>query len=418
MIHKLRRKFVIAIMTIVMAFLLAILGGLYISARNGFERMALTSMRQMDMRTTPARSNPDAQGVPRLPKKAVRRDAPSPVASVSIAASGTVKLMDNQIYEIADEDFDALSARVLAQEKESGVLQDMQLRYVLFRHGDGTQQIIFASTQFEQEILTNQLLFSLLIALAAFFLFLGVSVLLARWMTKPVEEAFNRQRQFVADASHELKTPLTVILSNTDMLMASGQIVDDKNLRRLDNIRADSRRMKGLVEDLLSLARADAKKEVAAFEPLSMSHLTSCALAGIEPTLFDSGRTLREDITPDLFVCGDAVRLRQLVDILLDNACKYSIPGGEIRVTLSAQTPKALCLHVVSQGNPIPAEEYDLLFHRFYRRDASRGEAPGYGLGLPIARSIVQAHDGRIGVQSEQDKNIFFVHLPRCTAPT
>lgn len=412
-IRKLRRTIVLALMCVELIFVISILTGLYLNARSGYIRISSAALHQA-VRWGDFPQMPQ----PRAEERPARREFDDvPCAILDADAQGNVTIAENQIASLAEDALLSCYARVIAQTEEEGLLRDMQLRYLYLRAPDGSARVVFASTVLEQMLLRNQLLLSagiLFLSSAAFFL---VSHLLSRVLVRPVADAFERERQFVADASHELKTPLTVVLSNTEMLLSSGAIADERSLRRLDNIRAESQRMRTLVEDLLALARLDAGRRVSAPTPQCFSYITACALSGFEPALFDAGRTLEEDIAPSLYVNGDAARLRELLDILLDNARKYSQPGSVIRVTLRAMRREAV-LCVTSEGNPIPSSEHAAIFRRFYRLDPSRGQQPGYGLGLSIAQGIVADHHGRIGVRNDTPQsNTFFVHLPLCAVP-
>ena len=250
---------------------------------------------------------------------------------------------------------------------------------------------------------------SLLIAAAALLLLLLVSVLLSFWATRPVERAWRQQRQFLSDASHELKTPLTVILSNAELLYGTG--LAEKPARWTDNIRSEARQMKSLVEEMLILAQADNAVQTAVMAELSLSDTAQdCALA-FEPVAFESGKTLEYHIQEDLGVLGDGDRLRQLISILLDNAIKYGQEGGAITLTLY-KTDRFARLTVSNPGEPIPAEQLPRLFERFYRADASRGEQSGFGLGLPIAQTIANEHKGLLKAESDAVSTRFIFTMP------
>lgn len=419
MIQRLRRKIVLVLLCVELAFVLAILTGLYFNARTGFIHMSTNAMRMAARRGITVQEAPSPRDNPArneaLPEWRDNADA-VPLAVLTADAQGALSLVQNQISALDEQTLFAQARRALALEADDGLLRDANLRYLRMRIPGGGTRIVLASTALEQALLRNQAFLSLLILLVCAGLFWVISMLLSRMLVRPVADAFARERQFIADASHELKTPLTVVLSNAEMLLSSGVITDERSLRRLDNIRAESRRMRALVEDLLSLARLDTGKIAAAHTPQPLSYITACALSSFEPAIFDAGRHLSESIAENLQVRGDAAQLRELLDILLDNACKYSAPDSTIRVTLTA-THKEAALCVTSAGEPIPPRERSAIFRRFYQRDPSRSQQPGYGLGLSIAQSIVSEHGGRIGVRSDTpDSNTFFVHLPLCTA--
>lgn len=216
-----------------------------------------------------------------------------------------------------------------------------------------------------------------------------------------MEEAWKRQRQFAADASHELKTPLTVILSNAGLIAASPELTDQEDKRRIGYIQAEAGRMKQLVEELLFLARSDTGRLAAEKTSVDLSFLIeSCALT-FEPVAFDQGKQMETDVEPDLMLDGEEQKLKQLAEILLDNACKYSEPGSTIRVSLNRAAEKKIRFTVASQGTPLTKEEQKQIFERFYRADPSRGTTSGYGLGLAIAQEIVRMHGGKIWAESD-----------------
>ena len=238
---------------------------------------------------------------------------------------------------------------------------------------------------------------------------LVISIVLARWATAPVEKAWRQQRQFLSDASHELKTPLTVILSNAELLQAAP--LSDKPARWSENIRMEAQQMKNLVEEMLTLTRADNMPHTAVLEEVSLSDIAAdCALA-FEPVAFEAGKPLDYHLAEDVTVLGDRDKLRQLVSVLLDNAIKYGQDGGTITMTLQ-KTDRHARLIVTNPGEPIPPEQLKRLFERFYRADASRGEKSGFGLGLPIANTIAAEHKGTLKAESDAASTRFIFTMP------
>lgn len=213
----------------------------------------------------------------------------------------------------------------LNQAAPEGVVQSYSLRYL--RRDNGLyQQLAFVDMSMERAMLREMMGSYLRIALAAFLLLLAVSAILARWATAPVERAWGQQKQFLSDASHELKTPLTVILSNAELLSALP--LEERPARWTDNILSESRQMKNLVEEMLTLARADHMSQPAVLAEVSLSDVAEdCALA-FEPVAFEAGKPLEYQVAEGVTVLGDGDRLRRLVSILLDNAVKYGAEGG------------------------------------------------------------------------------------------
>lgn len=299
--------------------------------------------------------------------------------------------------------------RCLSQEGETGNLPEYSLRYLRVSNGF-FQRIAFVDVSMEQASLRAMIRSTLQIGAAALAVLLGISVLLAWWVTRPVERAWVQQRRFLSDASHELKTPLTVILSNAELL--DSVPLDDRPARWADNIRSEARLMKTLVEEMLTLARADSMAPGAVFSALSLSDAaTDCALL-FEPVAFDAGKALDyAAVDPEVLVSGDGERLKRAVSVLLDNAIKYGAAGAPIRLSLR-KTERQAKLQVTNQGPPIPAEQLGRLFERFYRADVSRGEQAGFGLGLSIAQSIAAEHRGTLRAESDEASTRFILTLP------
>ena len=256
---------------------------------------------------------------------------------------------------------------------------------------------------------------SLLVGALALGGFFVISLMLSGLALKPAEEAWEQQRRFVADASHERKTPLTVILTNTGILLAHSGDTIAQQQKWVEYIRDEAQRMRALVEDLLFLAKSDAGKETAPVTaPVDVSELTWSALLPFEPVAFEQGVEMESEIADQLTVQGNADQLRRLVAILLDNAVKYAGNGGRVKLVLSRPERGGVCLTVHNTGPAIPPEHLPHLFERFYRADDSRARTSGgYGLGLAIAKRIVDGHGGSITVSSREDASTdFTVRLP------
>ena len=217
----------------------------------------------------------------------------------------------------------------------------------------------------------------------------------------------------MADASHELKTPLTVILANADLLNQSLSDANPADRRRCTRITDEAQRMKQLIESLLFLARNDSGKLPLKKEPIDLSFLVNSSILAFEPVAFEMGKEISAHIQENVTYLGDKEKLRRLTDILLDNACKYSKAGSSITAELSASKSKFVRLSVTNEGIPLSLEEQKQVFNRFYRADPSRGRIEGYGLGLSIALSIAREHGGKLEVSSDGvSKNTFSLVLP------
>lgn len=403
MIRKLRWQFVAACMGLIAAVLAIVFGCVWVSAQNALEHSSHMALEQ-------ALSRRGGDLLPGFRQNGGDDQVLLPYFTVQVW--GTTVYVTGGTYS-GLEDTDALTAILtdcLSQEADEGSLSDYSLRYL--RQDDGLYtQIAFVDISLETAALRQMMASYLRIGLLSLLLLAGASFLLSLRVTRPVERAWRQQRQFFSDASHELKTPLTVILSNAEMLETSD--LPERKSRWRDNILSESRQMRKLVEEMLTLSRTEDAQRKPTVADVDLSDLSEdCALA-FEPVAFEAGKPLSWDVTPGLTVSGDGEKLRRLLSILLDNAAKYGAPGEGIVLSLRAERSQAI-LSVAngSGGHPIPPEELPRLFERFYRADASRGEQSGFGLGLPIAQAIAKEHHGALRAESDEKTTRFTFTLP------
>lgn len=395
MIRKLRWKVVGLNMGMVFCVLLAVFAAVYFSSRAVIARSVQQQLQQV-LQTGGGYdlSQPGQEGVPCF------------VAEVY--ASGTVRVSGNSYYDLTDKAalVDIVTA-ALSADSDEGVLAEHHLRY-LRQAGLLSTRIAFTDSTLEQATLRSLLTGSLLIGLAALAVLFACSYVLSGAVTRPVDRAWQQQKQFLSDASHELKTPLTVILSSAELLEQSAA---PEQKQYVDNVRAESRRMKRLVEDMLTLSRVERGGEHLPDTTADLSDAAADAALRFEPVAYEAGHTLSYDIAPGLLVRGDSGKLEQAVAVLLDNAIKYAAPGTEVRLDAARQGKNA-CLWVENQGDPIPADKLPHIFDRFYRADESRTDGGSFGLGLPIARAIVEAHRGTLRCDSGGHTTRFTITLP------
>ena len=400
MIRKLRLKFVAICMVLITAVLAVVLLSVYFAMQRNIQDLSRQLLYRVIQQSASHRSeiaiSLDRDRLVYLPYFTV--DVWGATAYVT---GGTYGDLENTA-ELA-----AILKDCLGQNQREGVVQAYHLRYLRQDNGH-YEKLAFADMSMEQAMLREMMGSYLVIGAAALLLLLGVAVLLSWWATRPVERAWRQQRQFLSDASHELKTPLTVILSNAEMLGASP--LEERPARWADNIRSESRRMKSLVEQMLTLARADNMSPAAVFGEVSLSEIAEdCALA-FEPVAFEAGKPLEYRLPERLLVPGDGEKLRQLVSILLDNAIKYGAPGGAVALSLEKRERQAVL--AVSNPGEIPAGQLPRLFERFYRADSSRGEQSGFGLGLSIAAAVAREHRGTLRAESAGGTTRFIFTMP------
>lgn len=399
MIRRLRVKFVVINMTIVALMLSTVFGLVYHFTRSDLEDKSIRMMESIA-------SNPFQIGVPGEQSGQIRL----PFFILQLGPRGELIASSGGYYDLSDQEFlHDLTVKALSAPKSIGVLKEYGLRYYRtntpLRHS-----LVFADISSETAALRGLVRNCSLIAVVSFVVFLAVSIWLSGWAVRPVEEAWSQQRQFVADASHELKTPLTVIMTNAELLQSTG-CEEEKRKRFSDGILTMSRQMRGLIEQMLDLARADSGQTEEIFAKVDLSRLTADGILPFEPVYFEHGLSLFSEIDEEIRVWGAEERLRQLLEILLDNACKYSRENGTAWVRLKRHGKSRCMLLVENEGAPIAPEELRQLFKRFYRADSARNASGSYGLGLSIAERIVQLHQGKIRAESRNGINCFSVEL-------
>ena len=299
-----------------------------------------------------------------------------------------------------------MASMALKTGKETGKLLGTQYFRLLTQ--DGQRRLVVVDARLEQLAARSVVRTTALVAGLACAVLSAGAWLLIRRMIEPVKDAFDRQKQFVWDASHEFKTPLAVISANAEVL--AGEIGENEYL---GYIQSEVRRADRLVQSLLTLARMDSGTVSAQMARFDLSNALLSVTLPFESTVFEAGKTLETDIPEGVFIRGDSEMLQQLVVILLSNALKYSDDGGLIRLTLVPKG-RGCSFSVYNTGMGIAPENLTKIFDRFYREDLSHNRAiDGNGLGLAIARNIVEAHKGRIHAESEYGKSAtFIVNLP------
>lgn len=324
--------------------------------------------------------------------------------SVAVSYDGEIieiKNDDGLVY--TDEELENAAMKIIEDGKTSGVVKN--LAFGMADKGGYTLVAFMDNTIFRGNMLTlfrYTLIFGAL-ALVAFFFFARY---LAKKIVKPLEESYQKQKQFISDAGHELKTPVSVVNANAEMLRR--EIGENQ---WLENIRYENERMGLLVGQLLELARTESVTPQK--ERLDFSRLVAGEALPFESVAYEKGLTLCTEIEPSVELTGNAAQLKQLTAVLIDNAIRHGEKGKPVTVTLIG-AHKEVRLSVTNFGEAIPPEQRERLFERFYRADEARnGEDNHYGLGLAIAKAIVTAHKGSISVNCFDGKVDFAVIFPR-----
>ncbi|MBV9547547.1 MAG: histidine kinase, partial [Chloroflexi bacterium] len=289
-----------------------------------------------------------------------------------------------------------------APEFTTVTINDEPTRLLLRRMPDGGLLITGESLQDEQEALH-----SLLVVLVAGG---GVGLLLSlagAWFLSgralvPIQQAFQRQQEFVADASHELRTPLTVLRSATDVLNQHRDQPIEANGELFDDVRAEIIRMERLAQDLLTLARSDTGELELMTAPIDLADVAADVVRRTTPLAQANGVQLGLESQEGTTVDADPDRLQQVALILIDNAIKHTPSGGRVDVRVRRTPGTAALLEVIDTGSGIAPEHLPRIFDRFYRGDKARARAQGgTGLGLAIARTLVEAHGGQLSLTSQ-----------------
>ncbi|MBR0324957.1 MAG: HAMP domain-containing histidine kinase [Selenomonadales bacterium] len=276
----------------------------------------------------------------------------------------------------------------------------------------GLRVIAFETDTMEKAILDNifwTFIIAVLCSLGAFYL---MSRYLAEKAVRPIETAWAQQKAFIADASHELRTPLTVIRTNLDVVMCSPEETVEEQKEWLDNIREETDEMKELVESLFFLAQADAHQQRLECDSFDCRDMIASAVRAYTPMAEEKGITLTADLGEENIICGDDGKLRRVLRVLVENAIRHTDAGGTISVKLT-DDGKTSCFTVTDTGEGIAPDALGHLFERFYQADSSRRKG-GAGLGLAIAKWIVEAHGGTISAASILGQGATFtVRLPK-----
>ncbi len=407
-----RRKIVFAIMSILILLWVGTLGIIYTSSYFEMVRQneqmlkahaeAYVLPQALEGTAPPSRPSPDKHGFdPGF--------AESPMFQLSTFYTVAVSY-DGEIIEIknepptvhTDDDLKKLAEDIIKSGKSTGAENNLAFcktdkgGYILVTFMDNTIVNENAMTLFR---------YTLIFGGVALILFFFLSVFLARKIVDPLEESHQKQKQFISDAGHELKTPVSVISINAELL--SREVGDNQWLQ---NIQYENERMEMLVGQLLDLARTE--NVTPQTEHIDFSRLVAGEALPFESVAFEKGLMMNSDITSGIDVEGNGTQLKEIVSILLDNAIRHTKEQGEVYLSLTKEHRYAK-LSIINKGDEIPAEQRNRIFERFYRVDTARnGDDKHYGLGLAIAKAITTSHKGHIEVQCYDGFVEFTVQIP------
>lgn len=303
--------------------------------------------------------------------------------------------------DLSEEDAQRYITAILKEDVDTGMLNNYQ--FYKTDKSNGTL-MVFTDKSAETDFLAQLKKITIIIGAASIILLSVAAYFLSKKSMQPIEIAFERQKQFVSDASHELKTPLTVISANADVL--AGEIGENK---WLTYIQSQTERMNVLVNDLLNLTRLENNTTDFIRTDFDLSKAVVNTALPFECQAFETNKKFEVDVDDGITVNGSERHIKQMAAIFIDNALKYSGEGGTVKVTLRKQGDKKM-FSVYNTGQGVKDSEKDKIFERFYRSDESRNRSTGgYGLGLAIAKSIIDKHKFKVHVENQEGKSICFV---------
>jgi len=319
--------------------------------------------------------------------------------SVRITVEGKVlELIQDFPVNYTNDEIQVFISQILNQYHENGKRCDMLtgVMYYVLDLSPFEKLVCILNRNSELKTLGKFYMYSALLYILSIVVSVLISLPISKFMIRPAQDAFIKQKQFIADASHELKTPIAVIGANIDVLES-----EIKGNKWLEYIKTENQRMGELVKDLLYLAKNDAGRNDLSFFDFNFSNAVENSVLPFEVVAFESQKTLELDVQKGIICNGDEKSLKQIFIILVDNAIKNSEEGAKIRVTATSDDKK-IVLKVYNTGSGIPKDELEKIFLRFYRSDSSRvRKTGGYGLGLAIARTIAEDHGGTLTATSE-----------------
>lgn len=384
MITHLRKQFVVitmSLLTVVVAFLFA-LSNYYGKYWDDFDDYRLVKMvAQNDYMTIP---NDET------------------IALASISSDKDIAIQVNNTY-LSNDDVESLVTKMVKKGKKKRQLDGYT--YAIKETKDGQVTVAFIdSNQFGNTF--DQLLVEVSFTIFGFLLLTGVSLYLSRFIVKPAQNALEREKQFVSDASHELKTPIAAIRANAQVLKSEGQ-----DSRYLEHILSESKRMEGLVQQLLGLTRLETGTAKAEKTVINLSEVLEEMLLNYESLAFEDGKMISETIENNITIQANEGQVKQLIAILLDNAIKHSSDASQITVDLKQEKKKVL-LTVANASEVYPEHIMPHLFNRFYQAESSHHQSESFGLGLSIAKAITANEKGTITITQQDGQFITQIALP------
>lgn len=393
MFDKLKLKFILINMSLLTVVFISIFGTLYFMTNESMNRETNSSLNALMIDNHKPRPNTSN-------------------IMVDVDDNGNIiKKFISFNLNVSTNDLQNAINKILNNKKDSSKININKEPYVyLKRTSSTTTKIVFLNISYQENFKLSLLKIFISVGFISLIALLMISIYLTNKSIKPIKDVFDKQKQFIADTSHELKTPLTIIKTNTSLVLSNPEDPVKNQSKWINYINLQTDRMSELVNEMLSLAKLDTDENTLVLSSINISKIIESMIDAI---IYENGINLYTKIDNDIFITGDKESLKKLFSIIMDNAIKHTNNKGSIHVNLVLDK-NTVKLSIKNTGKGISSEHIEKIFERFYRVDSSRvRETGGYGLGLSIAKSIVEQHKGNIYAKSTVDKDTtFFVEFP------
>lgn len=400
MFDKLRSKFILINMSLLTVVFISIFGTLYFMTNESMNYEIRTSLNTLMV------DNPNKDHKPRINSSNITVDLNSNGDIIKVSMSPNIYIDMDIIKDSTNE--------VLNSENISSKINISNNPYIfLKRNYANGSRIVFLDISYEENFKISLLKIFISVGGISLVILFLISIYLTNKSIKPIKDVFEKQKQFIADASHELKTPLTIIKTNTSLVLSNPNDTIRNQTKWINYINLQTDRMSELVNEMLSLAKLDTQKNTLILSSINISRIIESMILQFDAIIYENSINLETNIQKDIFINGNIESMKKLFSIIMDNAIKYTNSKGTIYVNLFLEK-NIVKLSIKNTGDGIPSEHINKIFERFYRVDCSRlRDTGGYGLGLSIAKSIVKQHKGKIYAKSKVNEDTtFFVELP------
>ena len=396
MFDKLKLKFILINMSLLTVVFISIFGTLYFMTNESMNRETNGSLNALMIDNH--KSRPNTSNI-----------------IVDVDDNGNiVKKFISFNLNVDTNDLQNAINKILNNKNDSSKININKEPYVYLKiTSSTTTKIVFLNISYQENFKLSLLKIFISVGSISLIALLIISIYLTNKSIKPIKDVFDKQKQFIADASHELKTPLTIIKTNTSLVLSNPEDTVKNQSKWINYINLQTDRMSELVNEMLSLAKLDTEENTLVLSSINISKIIESMILQFDAIIYENGINLYTKIDNDIFITGDKESIKKLFSIIMDNAIKHTNNNGSIYVNLILDK-NTVKLSIKNTGKGISSEHIEKIFERFYRVDSSRvRETGGYGLGLSIAKSIVEQHKGNIYVKSIVDKDTtFFVEFP------